>query len=190
MATPPSQPGCRVIVQSPYKGGTKLWSNTWYLTGPSWADQTHFNTWADAYIAEFKVVLPSASEIVEAIGYDAGSFLPVFSKTYTTSGTATTGGNPPKALETCMLCKGSTDARSTKNHPIYIFKYIHNILCDGSSGGEVPLSGQKSTMQGVLNDLVAGISDGTNSRRWAGPRGAVVQSAVVETYVSHRDFPA
>lgn len=188
-ATPPDQPGIRVVFESPYKGGTKRWSNTWYLTGPDWADQTHFNTLSDEYVANARTWVTANSSIVETIGYNGGSFLPVFSKTYTTAGNASLGTHDHMPLEAAMLVKGTTTARTTKNHPIYIMKYVHGVAHDSTTAAETPLSGQKSALNGSVAEFISGVSDGTNSRKWAGPRGAVVQTAAVETYVTHRDFP-
>lgn len=190
MATvPPTQPGIRIRFTSPYKGGSKEWSNTWYLTGPAWASQTAFNTLADEYVANAKTWVSSNSEIIEAIGTNGGSFLPVFIKTYAQPGILTGFTNGHMPLEAAVLVKGTTDARSTKNHPIYIFKYIHGAIHNDPNAAETPTTGQKSAIQGSANEFVAGVTDGTNLRKWAGPRGAVVQSALVETYVTHRDFP-
>ena len=178
------------MFHSPYKGGTRTWSNTWYLTGPVWANQAHFDTLADEYVANAKTWITSNSSIVEAIGYNGGSFMPVFSKVYSTAGTATTGGHDHMPLEAAMLVRGSTDVRSVRNHPVYIMKFIHGVVHDSSTAAETPEAGQVSALQGSVNEFVAGVTDGTNVRKWAGPRGAVVQAANVETYVTHRDFPA
>jgi len=184
------QPGIKLRFSSPYKGGTKIWSNTWYLTGPNWASQAQFDTLADEYRANARTWVGAEVTLLDATGYNGGSDLPVFSKSYNQVGTNSVGSAGRMPLEACMLCRGATTARSTKNHPIYIMKFIHSVHHDATSSGEVPLSGQKSALQGSLNEFVAGVSDGTNTRKWAGPRGAVVQSAIVETYVTHRDFPA
>lgn len=183
------QPGIKLRMSSPYKGGTKVWSNTWYLTGPDWASQAQFDTLADEYKANAVTWFGSEVTILDATAYNGGSDLPVFSKSYNAAGTGAFTGNGQMPLEACMLVRGSTTARSTKNHPVYIMKFVHSVRHNSTSNGEVPLSGQKSALQGSVNEFVAGVSDGTNTRKWAGPRGAVVQSALVETYVTHRDFP-
>jgi len=178
-----------MVFSSPYKGGTRTWSNKWFLTGPDWADQTHFNTLSDEYVANAKTWITSNTTITETIGYNGGSDLPVLSKTYSQAGTASPGTHDHMPLEAAMLVRGSTTQRSSKNHPIYIMKYIHGVCHDSSTASETPLSGQKSSLQGSVNEFVSGVSDGTNSRKWAGPGGAVVQAGTVETYVTHRDFP-
>lgn len=166
-----------------------MWSNKWFLNGPSWANQAQFDTFADDWTNEVHTWITSNSTVINAIGYNGGSFLPVFSKAYSQAGSASSATHDHMPLESCMLVRGSTTQRSTKNHPIYIMKFIHGVMHDSSSAAEVPQSGQKGALTASIAAIVAGISDGTNSRKWAGPRGAVVQSAVVETYVTHRDFP-
>lgn len=179
----------KVTYSSPYRGGTKTWSNRIHLTGPSWASQTQFNTFADALTADLKTCFGSTTTITEVVGYNAGSDLPVFSKSYSLAGTHTFSGGTPAPLETCALWRFTTDQRSTKNHPIYLFQYMHAVQVDNTAGADALNTGQKSAMTGVANDFVAGYSDGTNTRQKAGPNGAVAQGALVETYVSHHDFP-
>ena len=79
--------------------------------------------------------------------------------------------------------------QSTKNHPIYLFTYIHNVLLAGNSTPDVLDTTHKTALEEYADDWLAGFSDGTLTHKRAGPRGAVAQSRVVETYVTHRDFP-
>lgn len=158
------------------------------MTGPDWASQGQFNAYSDELVANVRTWFGSASTIVETIGYNGGSFLPVFSKVYTTAGNNSVGTSARLPLETCILCKFTTTQRTSKNHPIYLFKYIHAVHSNSNSTPEVPLSGQVSSIAGSLTEFLAGINDGTNLRKTCGPRGAVAQAAIIETYVSHRDF--
>lgn len=188
--TPPTQASIKWVFTSPYRGGTKTWSTRFYVTGGDWQDQTHFNTFADALNTDLHTITSTETTIVEAIGYNGGSFLPVFTKAYGVAGAQTLDGPSFAPLEACYLLRFTTDARSSKNHPIYLFNYIHNAMVNASGTPEVPRASMKSAWNTRCNMLVAGYSDGTLTRKRCGPRGAVAQSGACETYLTHRDFPA
>lgn len=189
MPTPPTQASVKFVFTSPYEGGTKTWSTRFYLTGGAWQDATHFNTLADAIQADLHTITTTETTIVEAIGYDPGSFLPVFTKSYGTAGSQTLDGPSFAPLECCYLLKFTTDARSSKNHPIYLFNYIHNAMVDSATTPETPRASARSAWTTRCAELVAGYSDGTLTRKRCGPRGAVAQSGACEPMLTHRDFP-
>jgi hypothetical protein len=83
----------------------------------------------------------------------------------------------------------TTDARSVKNHPVYLFNYIHCVPTAGATSPDSPSSGLTSTWNTRAAILVAGYSDGTLTRKRAGPNGAVAQAGATLTYLHHRDFP-
>ena len=180
---------CKLIFQSPYKGGTKQWSTKLHVTGGNWQDQTHFNTFADALWTDIRPVVPTRTSLVEAVAYNPGSDLPVFTKSYGQAGTYDETGRAMQALEVVALLRFTTDARSTKNHPIYLFNYIHDVPADSTDTPETPRADWKASWQTRCNNMVAGYSDGTLTRKRAGPRGAVAQSGAIEDYFTHRDFP-
>lgn len=174
---------------SPYRGGTKVWSNRYHLSGGDWQDQTHFNTFSDALTADLKTIIQSSSSITGTVGYNTGSDLPVFSKSYALAGTYAGTGNPNAPLECCALVRFSTDQRSTKNHPIYLYKFWHAVQTDGLTTPDTLRNGLRTTMGGIASDLIAGFSDGSLTRKYTGPRGAVALGQIVETFLGHRDFP-
>lgn len=189
MATPPTEASIKWIFESPYQGGTKRWSTRFYLTGGDWQDLAHFNTLSDAIETELRSVTATESTIVESVGFNGGSFLPVHTKPYGLAGTQTLDGPAFAPLEACYLLRFTTTQRSSKNHPIYLFNYIHNAMINASGTPETPRASMKAAWQTRCNDLVAGYSDGSLTRRRCGPRGAVAQAGVCETYLTHRDFP-
>jgi hypothetical protein len=75
-----------------------------------------------------------------------------------------------------------------KNHPIYLFSYIHNPIIDGALGTERVATVQVTALNTYCGDWVTGFSDGASTYHRAGPNGAVAQSGAVEEYVTHRDF--
>lgn len=173
-----------------WRGSTKGWSQLWHFSGPtSWADQTHFDTFAVNFWNVIKPPIPARNTCTTMTAYDAGSFLPVFTHSISAAGAYTDTSNPQAPGEACMLLRFLTDARTTKNHPIYLFKWFHGMQTDGNTSPDTLRSGIHSNGAGVVTDVLAGISDGTNTRNYCGPRGAVAQSGTCNTLLHVREFP-
>jgi len=129
--------------------------------------------------------------ITECIGYNAGSDVPVASKAYTTAGTLSfVAGNAVSPGECASLVRYSTAARTTKNHPIYLFNYYHACGTNTGSGfGELLDANQKSALATYAGHWLSGFSDGTITAVRASPQGAAATGQTVEEYITHRDFP-
>lgn len=177
-----------MVFTSPYRGGTKTWSTTHHLTGGDWQDQTHFNTFSDALTSEWLGNVFTHTTLVETVGYNPGSDLPVFSKAYATAGSLSLTSREICPLEACVLLRFTTDQRTTKNHPVYLFNYIHDQANVGASAANTPAADILAAWASRSHDLVAGFSDGTLTRKRAGPRGAVAQAGTAEAFLTHRDF--
>lgn len=189
--TPSTQISIRLTYSSPYKGGTKTWSNRFYFNSTAAMTQAIFDDLADQLRDTLKACITSSSTVTGAIGYNPGSDIPAFSKTYTTAGTAVPSGSESIApLEVVSLWRFTTTQRTVKNHPIYLFKYIHNQILGATGARETMVSGRRTTQQSEVDGLVAGLVHSGVTYKLAGPRGAVAQSGIVETYFTHRDFPA
>lgn len=189
-AIPPTRVGIKLTFSFGWRGTTKLWSQLYHFDGPtSWASQAQFDTCVVALWNIIKICIPSRVTLVEATAYNAGSFLPVYTHTFGATGTYTDSANPQAAGEMCMLWKMTTDQRSTKNHPIYLFKWFHGMQSEGATSPDTLRAGIQSTAAGQLTSLLAGINDGTNTRKYCGPRGAVAQSGSVNTLLHAREFP-
>jgi hypothetical protein len=180
-----------VKVSSAYKGGSRIWSNRYHFSGGTPADLAHWTTLANAVVNAFKACLDSDHTIVEAIGYAAGSDVPVASIVYSTAGTATPGGSDYRTpLDIAALVRWSTPGRSTKNHPIYCFNYIHAAWFHGGlASQDVLASFQKSALTTYASDWVSGFSDGVNTYVRSSPSGHVANGSIVEEYLTHHDFP-
>jgi hypothetical protein len=137
-----------------------------------------------------KACLDTDVTIVETIGYAAGSDVPVFSKTYATVGTfSPTGSVANTPLFVAGLVRYSTTARTSKNHPVYLFNYYHRALVIPGAEQETLNASWKSALDTYAAAWITGFSDGTHTCVRAGPNGATATGHQVAPYATHRDFP-
>lgn len=182
-------PSLKVVKSISYRGTTKLYSNRYHFSGGTPADTAHWTTFSDAVVTAEKAAHSSSVTIVQTVGYAAGSDIPIFSKTYATVGTLSTANLIAVPGDCCTLVRYSTTQRTAKNHPVYLYNYYHRTYY--ATGGNVDTVGTDlvTAMNTYCNSWLSGFSDGTNTYLRAGPNGAVAQTRLVETYITHRDFP-
>jgi hypothetical protein len=188
MATVPS---IRIVKTFPFKGGSRLWSNRYHFLGGTPADATHWHTLMDNVVTAEKAALGQDNTIVEALGYAAGSDVPVATKVYSTAGTHTSTGGNSCPGECAQLLRFATAARSTKNHPIYCFNYFHGFYVPVTTSGnaDVPLASMVTSLATYGTAWISGFSDGTITATRCSPAGHAATGVVSEEYVTHRDFP-
>jgi hypothetical protein len=143
--------------------------------------------------AEKALYFPTTSEgaeIIETVGYAAGSEIPVFTKTYTTQGTATFTSSSPTPGDTAALIRYSTADRSSKNHPIYLFNYYHAACYQNTLTADDLSTAQKAAMSTYATAWITGFSDGAVTHKRCRPNSSsLATGAVVEPLLTHRDLP-
>lgn len=181
-------PSIKVVKTFTYRGQTRTFSNRYHFTGGTPADSAHWTTFSDAVVTAEKAIYTSFVTITETVGYAAGSEVPVFTKAYSTAGTQTLSGFRPPG-DCASLIRYATTARSSKNHPVFLFNYYHDPQTTSSAVPDT-LHATYSTSLGTYATAwdTTGFSDGTNTLKRAGPNGASAVGHIVETYVTHRDL--
>ena len=164
------------------------WSNRWFFTGAA-LTLAQFNALVALLEAEYILILPTTSSIIEYTQYDPGSDVPVRTSSVSVAGTLATTGRQFCPSDAVTMLRFSTSQRTSKNHPIYLFKYFHAVMIDTSGDGDHQATTQNSRVTAFGTDVVAGFSDGTSTRHVTGPYGAVAIGFVNDGYIHHRDFP-
>ena len=185
----PTQAAVRVVKTFPYRGGTKQWANKYYLNstvGP--ADSSHWHTLMDNIVAAEKLIYSPAVQIIECVAYEGGSALPIDSKTYTQNGTYSDSFAIGTPGDCAGMIRYTTTQRTSKNHPIYLYSWHHDVAYRASTGVDTVIASLVSAYNTYGAAWCSGFSDGTATFKKAGPFGAVAQSASASTKIRHRDF--
>jgi hypothetical protein len=175
-----------------YRGVPRVFSNRYHFSGGPVSGSTQWTTLADAVTAAEKTIYPSTGftlTITAAFGYDAGSEVPVFSKTYALAGTLAIAGAVATPGDCAALIRYSTATRTSKNHPLYLFNYYHGALGVNATTADTLYSSQRTLMGTYAGNWITGFSDGTHTLVRCGPNGDVATGQLVATMVHHRDFP-
>lgn len=183
-----TQPSFKVVKTFTYKGQTRHWSNRYHFGPDIPASNAEWDALTDAVVTGEKAILPSYVTIISAIDYLAGSDVPVHSKSYSTAGTLVTTSSSPTPGDAAMLVRYSTDVRTSKNHPVYLFNYYHGVRWLTAGDNDTLFSGQSTALGTYAGNWVSGGWVGGKTYIRRGPNGAVALGAFVEPYITHRDF--
>jgi hypothetical protein len=183
----------RIVKEFNYRGGVRHFSNRYAIGTNSPPDPAHWTTLCDAITAAEKLVyVPYAAagaRILQAIGYDAGSEIPVFSKTYALDGTLATTFSKTVPGDVAALVRYSTPDRSSKNHPVYCFNYYHGVVARSQDTTcDKPSDLQVTALQTYAAAWLTGFSDGVTTYHRSRPTGDLCTGYTVATYLTHRDL--
>lgn len=181
-------PSIKIRKTFPFKGTVHTWSNRYYFTGGTPSSSANWHTFQDAIVANESTIFKSDVTIIEAIGYEPGSDVPVASKSYSTSGVCAAAGLRTPG-ECVALVRYATSKRSTKNHPVFVFSYYHNVLRNSTEGSQDLISAaHKTAYESFAANWVSGITAGGVTAKRSTPDGHTVTGYLVEQYITHRDF--
>src|SRR5690242_2681345 len=118
------------------KGESRAWSTSFHLD-PAVPDLTTFEDLADWLAEGFRESLYSDVEITGASYYPPGADIPTHSKPFSITGGRAHSDDTQLSSDTVALWRWPTTARTSKNHPIYLFNYVHGARGRTGTAGDL-----------------------------------------------------
>lgn len=184
-----TQSSLRVIKEFAYRGNpTQRFSNRYYFDGSPPADTAAWTALFDAVNLIEKTIYDPRVKIVENLGFNPGSDVPVATKQVTIAGTGSFIGLQGVPGDCAAVLRMATTKRSKKNHPVYLFSYFHQAVQDQAVNQDVLHATQRNAIQLYGNDWLNGIVVSGRSYKRCTPDGHATTGATVNQYIGHRDF--
>lgn len=175
----------------PRRGGTRNWSTSFHLD-TAVPDLTTFEDLVDKLGTMTPYNMSSAFySDINIVGWDyypAGSLVAIYSKTVSLNGGLTHSTDTPQSSDSVSLWRFSTAARTSKNHPVYLFNYMHGVRGEGATDNDLMDSNQRTVQEALAAVWVTGITVDSLTFKRAGPNGATATDSEVDQYIRHRDF--
>lgn len=189
-------PSIKIISSFTYRGAAQEFSNRFHFSGGTPSTPTLWEALSldlrDGATGGVRYgyigCIPAHVTIKRVLGYPAGSDVAVFDQLLSEAGERTSTAYRCSG-DSALMMRWLTAARTSKNHPIYLFSYIHGVQCQTSDGDDLNTGDVTSAGNFVERWWNAGFSDGVTSYHRAGPNGATAISGEVDPFVRHRDFP-
>lgn len=177
-----------------YRGEPEEWSNTYFFTDTIPATSASWKHLADLVIAQEKTLYDPLTEVVRAIGHQAGDSVAVWGYDYeantaTVPGTYSIGANFMHSGDSAAWVRWSTSQRTSKGKPIYLRSYFHPayVVGDVAATRDTIASNWRTAALAYGNAWIAGFddADGVTHKR-CGPHGAVGLVTDASTYATTR----
>lgn len=183
-----------IIKSMPYRGAPEEFGNTYFFTGDLPADPAHWKTLADNVIADEVPLYDAQTNVVRAIGHQAGESVAVWSYDYAAASEEVPGTLGISATcvaqggDSALWLRWSTDQLTSKGKPIYLRSYFHPAYADGDTSTTRDTASPSWTAQAQEfgDDWIAGFSDGSETHVRCGPHGAVGLVALPSSFVTTR----
>jgi hypothetical protein len=186
---PPARPSIRTRKSFQYRGSTRVFGNRWFFNGGVPASNTEWDTLAAAVLSHEQDCYGTDVTFVDAVCYDSGSDVPVYTHTYSASGSYSPGSEVRMPGDCAGIVRMSTDARSTKNHPIYLYKFCRAVYREVGATFDTWSTFQSAHWKSLIDNWIAGLSDGAHTLTLADAKGLGAVSSLIEPLITHRDFP-
>lgn len=185
---PGTNPSIKLSFTIPYRGGLKDWSMKMHFSGGTPANDAAWTTFGAALYTELEPAIRNDCFLTQLDGYTEDGTPAVFTATHHTAGTFDPSAFDPQAAYMAALLYWTTDARNSRGGPIYLRNFVHGAAADPADLDAVA-STQLTALEAFaarFDDAGAGFSDGTNTYKRCGPRGAVGLVGSARPFLSHR----
>ena len=187
-------PSLTIVKSFEYRGGPEEYSNTYFFTGDTPSSDADWKELADDVIADEKTIQLTTTDIIRAIGHEAGESVAVWgydyaaaseevAGTFALSGSESAGGG-----DSASWIRWSTDEKTSTGKPIYLRSYYHPAVSAGDASTQRDVVGATwvTAAQAFGDAWIAGYTVDGELRHRAGPHGVVGLVATPSTWVTTR----